>query len=430
MAPVPRIKGRGAYTLDNPGPFGRVGRDIGGLIGGHYGGGPGRAIGEKLGSYAHYLGRIFGSGDYVVSPQAVTSNTLLNSDQVPQFSAPSGWHTMRGFICDITSSSVAGQFQIQKFPINVGMSPTFLWPAELCTSTYQQYEIGGLAFEFKSTSSEYAAGTNLGYIVMATDYDSVDAPFASKQQMENTEFAVSCKPSQCALHAIECARKQTSVPLLYIRSGDPPPNADLRLYDLGQFYIASGGVTPTNVVLGELWYTIRFRLIKPILRNPGASIPFASYSLSLTAPLVGDGSPLIPVATLHKDTIGLTFDPLGTFAYFPATIPVNSIWLVVASWSTNGAGAAAATAPGINLSLFVEYAGFDPVAPYGIVAAPDPSPGAATTRAQSISVFVKYPGGGTISNPPAFGLLPFGGGTTLVTYANAMIYITMVNGGT
>jgi hypothetical protein len=385
-------------------------------------------IGEKLGGYAHYLGRLFGSGDYTMSNGFIKRNSLVMSDTAPTFGTSNdGSHCMRGYICDIVSSGTAGAFQIQQFPINVGMAATFAWPSSLCSDTYQQYEIEGLTFEYLPNSSDYAAGTTLGYIAMATDYDSTDSPFKSKQQMENTEFAVSCKPSKPALHAIECARGETTISTLYVRSGSPPNNSDLRMWDLGQFYIASGGVTATNTMLGELWYTIKFRLKKPILRNPANSVPYASYSLSTTAILGGFANCLVVAPTpLNSDTIGLTFAQDGSSVSFPYLIPVESLWLITFSFSCVSAGAAAAYAPVPNFANgLANVKVLNPINTFYAVSTPNPNPGAATVRSQDWVGFIQYTGGASLTTPPSISLANVT--TMFSSYGTCLMYVTMVN---
>lgn len=342
------IKGHGDYTYDNPGPFGRHGREIGSAVGEYLGGDKGSKLGSKLGSYLHYIGKIFGSGDYITSADQVKSNTLINESQIPAFSH--GKNTVRikhrEYLGDILSSDVSGAFKIQQFPINPGLLQSFPWLSQVCGSTFQQYRINGMVFEFRSMSADALNSTNtaLGTVVMATDYDSKDTPFTSKAQMENTEFGVSCKPSSCMLHGIECARSQTSVSELYVRSRNVPSGADVRLYDMGNFYIATQGCQAANVNLGEVWVSYDITLFKAIQQVPGFLIPAANYNLavnSTTKPLLLDNS---DVKQPRYDTIGLTIKDDDKLI-FPLSIPKGSVWQV--TWCARGASAGV-IAPGIS----------------------------------------------------------------------------------
>jgi len=83
--------------------------------------------------------------------------------------------------------------------------------------------------------------------------------------MLNEEFSVSTVPSNQVAHPIECANSQTPVDKLYIRSGAPGSNADLRLYDLGTLSIATQGQQSASATLGEIWITYEVLLYKPSL---------------------------------------------------------------------------------------------------------------------------------------------------------------------
>lgn len=343
------LKGHGDYTYDNPGPFGRHGREIGSALGEYFGGEKGSKLGSKLGSYLHYIGKIFGSGDYITSADQVKSNTLINEAQIPAFSH--GKNTVRikhrEYLGDILSSSVAGAFKIQQFSINPGIDESFPWLSQVCGSTFQQYRINGMVFEFRSMSADALNSTNtaLGTVVMATDYDSKDVPFTSKAQMENTEFGVSCKPSSCMIHGIECARNQTSVNELYIRARSVPTGADVRLYDMGNFYIATQGCQAANVNLGELWVSYDVTLFKAIQQVPGYLSLMANYDLTGatgTKPLELSST---YVSQPRYDTIGLTLT--DTEIIFPLTIPKGSVWQVL--WCSRGASGGIST-PGMTNS--------------------------------------------------------------------------------
>lgn len=348
LTTTPRLKGRGAYSYENPGPWGKHGRAVGELLGNHFGGGVGKAIGGKLGSYAHYIGRIFGSGDYVTSPGFIESNNLINPDQVPEFRDGGAKVRIahREYLCDIYSSPVAGAFNIQSFPLNPGLLQTFPWFAQMCGSTYQQYAINGMVFEFKSTSSEMSTTTNLGYVVMATDYDSADTPFSTKSQMENTTLATSCKPSQNALHAIECKRSMTAQNGYYIRTNAIPSGADIRLYDLGRFSIATGGVTPTNVVLGELWCSWDITLLKPIMG------PSLGSMCVLHLQLMPTGAAPLTLATTHTQPRYNSFPGQVVTTPTTITLPLNmqlrSRYMLI--FGVRGASTASLNPPSVTFS--------------------------------------------------------------------------------
>jgi hypothetical protein len=162
-----------------------------------------------------------------------------------------------------------GAFTLINFRINPGLAASFPWLSNLAQN-YQQYRIWGMIAEFRTNSSDVTISNSsigLGTILMATDYDSVDANFVSKIQMMQSQYSTSLKPSLTNCHAFECARSATSEEILYTRSTNPPPNTDIRKYDLCNFQIATSGIpnSASAQTLGELWFSYDIELIKPEL---------------------------------------------------------------------------------------------------------------------------------------------------------------------
>lgn len=415
---VPTVRGRGDYTYDKPGPWGKwgrsAGRSAGGMLGANYGAGAlGSKVGEKIGSYMHYIGKIFGSGDYVTSSAGVKSNNLIGAGaQAPQFDGSTTVRIRhREYLGDVISSATAGAFQIQSFPINPGISASFPWLSNVCGASFQQYRLHGMIFEYRSMSADAlnSVNTALGTVVMCTDYDSVDVPFTSKQQMENTMFGVSCKPACNMIHAIECARFQTSISELYIRAFGIPAGADQRLYDMGKFYIATVGLQGTNVNCGELWVTYDISLMKSIEQVPLYIAPFAYYDLiGVTASLpFGTSQPQ------RIDQIGLSLLNFNAAGYinFPVTIDVGSVWEIY--YYVQGATTASVSSPGTTT-------GGGMVSLSQVVNIPDGVPGT-SNKIQYVNKY-KYIGGGTVLAPPQVYFLAMSTYPTTITAANLKVY--------
>jgi len=96
--------------------------------------------------------------------------------------------------------------------------------------------------------------------------------------MQNYTYANSCKPSSSMLHPVECANFQTPMKVFYVRSGPLPDNADEKTYDLGNFNIATEGLSvpaPTDQQsIGELWATFEIEFFKPKF-DPNSAEPLA-----------------------------------------------------------------------------------------------------------------------------------------------------------
>jgi len=240
-------------------PFASTGSIIGKSLGGMFGfGNAGHAIGKTAGSL---IGSIFGSGDYEVVGPPVKTNTVLNSAQIPQFRT--GKHSTviahREYVQDITGTAA---FTNLTFPLNPGIASTFPWLSTVAQN-FQEFRIKGLVFEFRSLLTDFVTNGQPGVIVLATNYNADALSFTTKAQMENSEFAVSTKPTVNMMHGLECAVDQTTLKQRYVRTGAVPANQDLRLYDWGNFQLA----TQANpvVTLGELWVSYEIEFFKPIL---------------------------------------------------------------------------------------------------------------------------------------------------------------------
>jgi len=317
-------------------------RDVGGFLGGMFGP-SGESLGRKAGGW---LSKLVGMGSYKIQRNCFAQ---CSGDDLPQFGNVGEGHviTHREYIQDIAGST---DFSVQSFPINVGLNGTFPWLSALGTN-YEQYDFLGLVFEYKSTSGFAVSSTNsaLGTVIMATNYDSLDANFSSKQQMDAYEYRTPCAPYENALHGIECQPGLNVLSNLYIRNGSPPANSDQRLYDLGNFQIATVGMPSTVTTIGELWVTYKVRLLKPKLPTPlgagliGAHITeYPTGSATAAAPLGTTGGFPNPGSLLPVQTESTAF-----------TLPYAGQWLVTCFWGTAAADIAAnpTVTPGSNVTL-------------------------------------------------------------------------------
>lgn len=289
----------------------------------------GKKYGAKFGSWIggqaqHWLGSITGMGAYKVN-----SNSLLSSSGPPVFGNRGGGIRVqhREFLADI-SGSVA--FAIANYYLNPGLAQTFPWLSNIAYN-YEQYRFHGLIFEFKTTSATAVSSTNtaLGTVVMATDYDDLDAGFTTKQQMEAYEFSVSSVPSSSVIHPVECSPRETPLPKLWVRTGaySNYTTVDPRLYDLGNFQIATVGMQAAAVV-GELWVSYDVEFYKPKLITPfnGEVLSYSAYGQANTGSALMYAPTVSPLSTLPVTLTGLVGN-----AYTTLTFPNPGQYLVLAS---------------------------------------------------------------------------------------------------
>jgi hypothetical protein len=203
----------------------------------------------------------------------VQSNSIVKSNPVPTF-ASGGEEGIeichREYIQDISGTV---DFALQSFLLNPGNSEMFPWLANVAQN-FTQYELLGAICEFVPTSGSIGVGTpSLGAVVMASNYNIDEPVFASKREMESSQFCTSTVPCNAMMHPIECARSQTSVTKLYIRDYTAEVT-DPHLYDWCKFQVATQGMS-SAYVLGELWITYHVRLLKPVTR---VSSDYAIYT--------------------------------------------------------------------------------------------------------------------------------------------------------
>lgn len=265
-----------------------VGALGGGMVGGMYGGPLGAAVGAGLGGGAgSELARITGMGDYSVRNNSLyrKGEAIQPGQVIPSFGVGNNVTRIRHreFIQDYLTPSTPSAFSNTTFTINPGNVICFPWLSAVAAN-YQQYKFNGLLFEFRTMTSEVTAGGAMGTVIMATNYDVNDSAFADKLHMENSQYAISAKPSSSILHTVECAPNLTATKLLYVRNASSSTTAtsDNRFFDLGLFQMASTGLSATaGTALGELWVTYDVSLFKPEV---------ATTSAAAGQTLVGSGS--------------------------------------------------------------------------------------------------------------------------------------------
>jgi hypothetical protein len=270
------LTGRGAYTWRQAGRdissgLGSVAGGVLGARGGKYGIGVGSSVGGGIGAEVGNM--IFGRGAYNVSQNSLYSHGTVLSEGMDTPKFIEGNQSTRishcEFVQDIVVPGAPTAFTNLQFVINPGNPALFPWLSSIANN-YQQYELMGMVVHFKSTSTDFSTSGALGSVIMATNYDVLEVPFANKIIMENSQYAVSAKPSLSQLHAIECDPKLTVSDVKYIRnaSSSTTVSQDARFYDHGSFQIATVGLSAAaGQVLGELWVTYDIKLLKPEIVN-------------------------------------------------------------------------------------------------------------------------------------------------------------------
>lgn len=317
-----RWYGRGDYRAS-------AGLNAGGRLGGYLG----ATAGEYLGNT---VGRAIGLGDY-----NVRSNVLAGRLPEVTNTAGNGGTIIRyqEYLGDIITASTPNTFKIDTYFLNPANPKTFPWLSQIAAN-YEQYELQGVIFYFKSTSANALNSTNtaLGTVMMATQYDTVDPSFSSKMEMLNYEFSTSCVPSADQPHMIECDPHQTTISLMYTEGGETsPPNTDPRLYFLGKTSIATTGFQGTSVNIGELHVTYQVKLLKPKLNDAlGNDVATYYWASGDSALAFSNGFPLGATAGSNLiNTLGIT--KTGTVITFPNIAPIKQYDITIRWQGDNSA---------------------------------------------------------------------------------------------
>jgi hypothetical protein len=305
-------------------PFADAGSIAGKAVGGMFGNASlGKGVGKWLGSG---IGQIFGSGDYQIAGAVPKYNVITNGNQIPKFSTERQTNVVchREYLGDISGTAA---FNVGQYPLNPGMANTFPWLSTVAQN-YQEYKFHGLVFEFRSLITDYVTSGAPGTVIMATNYNAGDATYTTKQQMENSEFAVSTKPTINLMHGVECADTQTILPQRYVRNTPVPAGQDVRLYDAGLFQFA----TQANPVqdLGELWVSYCVEFFKPSLSNDvGGTVSSVHQYRTLTSGAIPFGANL--VTNTGDISLVVTNSTISWVAYPATRYQITLMWTGTAS---------------------------------------------------------------------------------------------------
>jgi len=310
-----------------------LGRTVGSIFG---------PTGALAGAAAGSLFRtVTGFGDYKVNSNSLTSGI----DRLPAFKAiRAGTRiTHREYMFDVVTSSVAGAFKIQTIAIQPALLASFPW-LSATAENYEEYKLNGAVYEFKSNSYDALASTNTasGTVIMTTGYNVLSPPFTNKFSMEQYQYTCSSKPSVDLLHPVECAKIETPTSVLFTRASTPA-TGDLRLYDWGNFNIATVGMQGTSVNVGELWVTYDVTLFKPKL---GSSVDIADHFILNPASCNPGGANYFgtlatpPIKTNYSD-MGTTLSASAGTALDTINWPVGYTGNVLVTYNVNVASLSA-----------------------------------------------------------------------------------------
>jgi len=301
----------------------------------------GRALGSRIGlgdlgaQAGSGLASLFGMGDY-----SLKGNSLMKGEVhgpvVPTFGSESRAIRVREreYIGNVFSGALSGSatvFTNTPYAINPANQQTFPWLSNIAP-LFDQWIPHGIVFEYITTSSEYNGTSQaLGKVVLATDYDSTDAFYATSQEAENSDYAVVTKPSESVLHGVECDPSERPMRCMYTQTS---PTTSPLFSSLGNFQICTQGCNTAGVLLGELWVSYDISFLKKNL------VPFGALGNHIC--VVGQsiaGGAMYPNTNIvtTDNTIVLT-QTVGTGSRF--TFPPNQAsgkYLATVFWDVSNA---------------------------------------------------------------------------------------------
>lgn len=292
----------------------------------------GAKIGSQVGDFLQkgataMFKSITGFGDY-----KVRSNTLLSGASPAVFRGGDRSTVVRHreFVQDVTGSTT---FSSTSYAVNPGNATLFPWLAAVA-SCYEQYNIHGMIFEYKSTSADSLNSTNtaLGTVCMATQYNVLNPAFTNKIQMQNYEFATSCRPSDSMMHPLECDPSQTPTNIYY--TSPSATGGDLRFVNMANFQIATVGMQSPGTIIGELWLSFEIELLKPRLSSVIAGT--LTYNCTAYNPVSSTNLFTSPSAVANTGYPGALIFFTATTIQFTQLLPgsVYQILLIVKGTAT------------------------------------------------------------------------------------------------
>jgi len=280
-----------------------------------------RARGGNIGS------RLFGYGAYTqVDAEKILASRVPDMHATLDRGVRIAHHE---FLGDVTSNTA---FTVTQYSLNPGINTTFPWLSSVAQA-FQEYELNGCVFYFKSTSANALNSTNtaLGQIIGAVQFNPYQPAPANKIEMLGLSGAADGKPSESNLYAVECKADMVVFRSKLIRTS--AVSDDLAKYDHGNFYLGAAG-SQANAIVGELHIVYDVLLKKPKLWNSGPSVGWYSHIASWTG--VSNTTPLGVSNAIVKDNLGITTS--GQTVTIPATVVTTGTrYEIQASWTGSGA---------------------------------------------------------------------------------------------
>jgi hypothetical protein len=188
----------------------------------------------------------------------------------------------REYVAEVLAqASSPSTYQVSQFPINPGQSQLFQWLSNIAQN-FESYRFRKLRFCYETEAPSSLGGS----LILAIDYDASDAAPLSKQQMLAYRGSVRSAPwTECEHSSIgEDLNKQKSY---YVRPGVQPAGTDIKMYDVGNLWVATQGVTTGGATCGELYVEYDVLLMTPVYEQDPSSDTITMTAATTATPLTG-----------------------------------------------------------------------------------------------------------------------------------------------
>lgn len=207
----------------------------------------------------------------------------------------------RELVMDIFSSTA---FTADCFPINPGLSMAFPWLSSVA-GNYQEYRFHNLKYVYESRAADIlvdptSVSLNEGVVVQAVEYNAalvnpfvfsttvrsystIPGVFATKQQQENAEGCVSCRPQENRSLLVNVNSRRGSLRNRYVRQTIGLSSGDARMYDIGLYQISTVGAPSGGAPVGSLFVEYDVTLMKPVYSSNLPAMDIFSFSSATVA---------------------------------------------------------------------------------------------------------------------------------------------------
>jgi hypothetical protein len=220
------------------------------------------------------------------------------------------------YLCDVVSTGTA--YNTISKAVNAA-HVTFPWLHKLGDS-FEKYKFRSLRVDYKPTVGTTATGT----VVLAMDYDPLDAVPASKSRALSYHGAVRAVPwNEVGMPVVPMKEA------LYTRKAGLPANADKKTYDYGNLHICMDGVAVGTC--GEIHVSYVCELLKPQSADSGEGAYLTGSTDMALFRLFGSD-----VARTGSSRVDPTMYPAGLVTGQAVTLHGAGRWYVAARITGTG----------------------------------------------------------------------------------------------